>query len=315
MLSRTKLTIAGVAGVALVAATLTTAIGANRDNNGERRHGRGAPGELWQKAAELQKTLTAEQKAQLLAAPNPAMHGMRGNHPDGPPMMGKRGHDPMAALNLSDDQKSAIDAIRESYKTKFESLGERRRSGAITDEQFRTQAEALHTSMKNEVDAKLTSDQKATLEKMHLDGPHGGPGMRGDRPDGPPPGIRDRGSAPDGDAMAAALGLSAEQKTAVQALFEKHHTEIQALMEKFRSDKTDPQSMHSQMETLRQQHLAALDQILDDRQMEIVKIHDALMHKGGHRGGCHGGKPEGAPQGRTQQNAPNSSGSSGSTLK
>jgi hypothetical protein len=194
---------------------------------------------------------------------------------------------------LTAEQKTRVQAIQASYKAKFDALMTSRNNGTITEEQFHEQARPLHESMKKEIDAVLTAEQKTQLEQMRPQGdgrrgdgdrgPRGPEGM-GDRPFGPrTPADAEAHERAERDAMATALGLSDAQKSAVERLFTTHRTEAEALMQKLRADGADREAARTQMEVLREKHLAALARILTPTQMEIVKIHDAIgRHRGGH---------------------------------
>ena len=334
MKRNTRLAIWGLSGIAVTTALLIPAIGADRGDStgkgtgtavrgagdkGER--GRG-PGSLWQKAAELQKTLSAEEKARLLSRADAPYGGGPGDRPDGPPREGMRGMGPkgmgpkgMGPLEkiLTAEQKTRVEAIQSTYKAKFEALASSRGNGTITEEQFREQARPLHEAMKREIDAVLTAGQKAQLDTMRTEGRggrgHGGPGGEkgmGDKPFGPrTPADAAAHETAEREAMATALGLSDAQKSSVEKLFAAHRTEAGALMEKLKADGVDREAARTQMQALREKHMAALAAVLNATQMEIVKIHDAIGHHRGGHGHRHGGPDDrGANPGTTSPGNP-----------
>lgn len=127
----------------------------------------------------------------------PAEKGPRGPRPPRMEMMGER----MAKqLGLSEDQKTQIKAINESYRPQFDAL---RDDASLTKEQRREKFQALQKERVAKVDAVLTPEQRTKAQEMrakqqermkHLrdgKGPRGhgpgGPGGPDDDEDGPPP--------------------------------------------------------------------------------------------------------------------------------
>ena len=94
-------------------------------------------------------------------------HGKRG--------MGGRGHEMLRGLDLSEVQKTQLRSIHEANKPSQEVREEMKllrmakKAGTITaDQQFRidtlkTQAKEKHQSVKTQIDAILTPDQKAQI--------------------------------------------------------------------------------------------------------------------------------------------------------
>lgn len=167
------------------------------------------------------------------------------------------------ALNLSDEQRAQLDALRaqveageitpeEAHDSAREIIGESgmmppggpgefgRQPGPggrvfaelnLTDEQ-RTQAEAireqahadikaLHEAARAETRALLTEEQQALFDELPPPGPPHGPGGRG-------PGHPPEGENPMLDRLTEELGLSAEQQAAIGTIMETTHTNIKA---------------------------------------------------------------------------------------
>ena len=140
------------------------------------------PGFLWQVAAELQATLTDEQKARLFerlkrageqrrAGPGAGGQGMRPGQgfggqggPGGPGGFGDRRGDAIGQLDLSDAQKEAIAAIRAEFKPQIEAILAQRET--LTRAEIKEQLDALHEEIKARVEDVLTDEQKAQLEEM-----------------------------------------------------------------------------------------------------------------------------------------------------
>jgi hypothetical protein len=304
-----KLTALGATALALTFFVVRPLIGADGKPNGH-GHDRPTASALWQKAADLQKKLSAEEKARLLN--NTEMRGPRGEGFGGKGGFRPEHADPLGAI-LTADQKSKVDAIRSSYKSRFEALEASRKSNSITDDAFRTQMKSLHESMRSEVESVLTVEQKAKMEEMRKSHEGMDRGMRGGRGEGMDRGMRgeDRPIGPPGrpgfdpaqerDAMATALGLTADQKSAIEKLMIAHRAEVEAAMKNSNGNREE---MRGTMEAMRTKHQAAFAAILNPTQLEIVKIHDALMR---HGAGCGPHmKGDRRPEGETSPQTPSS---------
>jgi Spy/CpxP family protein refolding chaperone len=66
---------------------------------------------------------------------------------------------------VTDEQRQAIREVLESFQPQFEALHERLRSGEITPEEFRAQAQELRETVHAEIDPLLTDEQRAALDK------------------------------------------------------------------------------------------------------------------------------------------------------
>ncbi|MEM8602020.1 MAG: hypothetical protein AAGF99_19045 [Bacteroidota bacterium] len=234
------------------------------------------PGMLWTIAAEVHSRLTPEQIERLeakLDERRAALEDRRaelGDRPRGP-RGGPGGPGGPGAfdrvltddLALSDAQTDAIAAIRAAYRAEFEAL----RESDLADEDRREQAQALVTAMKAEIDAVLTEAQVAALEAH-----------RAERE-----AERDERRAAEQAAMAAALALTDAQQADLDAL--------RAEMEAQRGTVDRKEA--------REAFQAALAEILDDTQEEIVTVHAALrvhLLQGGPGG--RGPRGPGGPGGR-----------------
>ena len=72
------------------------------------------------------------------------------------------GNGPLAALNLTPDQKAKIDVLRADLHSKTETI---RSNAALTPEQKKEQIKALREANRTQVEAILTPDQLAQLQK------------------------------------------------------------------------------------------------------------------------------------------------------
>lgn len=264
------------------------------DRNRHRMH---EPGFLWALAAELHATLTDEQKQRLfdLAAQRDERFGERGCAGPGGfgPGFGRPGHGgpghggpggdqagPFDDL-LTDEQKAAIEEIRARYRPQIEALFTAFRNGEIEQDAFREQMQVLREAMKAEIDALLTDEQKAAIEQRRTE-------RQAERE-----AEREARRAQERAAMIEALGLSDGQVAALDALLEAQMAERDALFEQFLAETITCEALQTALAALKEAGDAALQDILDETQWEIKRIHDALAGRmrspGGQRGPGGGG--------------------------
>ena len=231
-----------------------------------------APGHLWTVAAELQQTLTDEQKTTLLetAAQRRAdlaedRQGRRFNR-DGQGRSGRRfqrqgkGGPGFSGDFLTPEQQAEMKALREANRAEMKALREARQNGSLTDENFREQAKALREANREAMQNLLTDEQKAELEQKREE--------RKARFEE----RKDAGAA----ARVDALGLTAGQEATLAELREEHRADAKALFEQVRSSDLDREAVRTEMQTLREAHKAALADVLTPEQIETMDIHNAL---------------------------------------
>lgn len=248
------------------------------------------PGALWRVAADLQETLTDEQKERLLSfngpfgGPNQGQgfrQGQRGGPHGGPgsPGMGSPGmggpgmrgqgmqQGPGAGALfdlLTDEQKAQIEELHTAFRAEVEPLHDALREGTLSREDFRTQVQALHEELKAAVEALLTDEQKAELERL-----------REERMQG-----REERQAEAKAVRDDVLGLDAATSSMFDAAIEAHRDEVQALRGEVRGNGAiDREALHDAISELRAAYVASLGDFLDAVQLEIVQIHGALAHK------------------------------------
>ena len=257
------------------------------------------PGHLWTVAAELQQTLTDEQKARLFenveqrrAEFAEGRQGRRFNR-DGQGQgrrsnrdgqgQGRRfqrqGENGWSFLNdfLTPEQQEAMKTLREANRAEMKTLVEARQNGSLTDEDFREQAKALREANREAMQNLLTDEQKATLEQKHEE-------------------MKARVEAHKDDATAArveALGLTADQEVALAEMRQAHRAEAKTLIERAHAGDLDRETVRTEMQTLREANKAALADVLTPEQIEITDIHNALRgsiaaRRSGRRGGSKG---------------------------
>jgi len=268
------------------------------------------PGFLWHVAAELQATLTDEQKERLFARlertgdqrrqgnqrgmQQQQRRGGPGGGQGGPGMGGQqdRRSNALEQLGLSDEQKDAIKAIRESYKPEIEAILDQR--GTLTRAEIKEQLDALHEQIKAEVEGVLTDEQKAQLEELKAE-------AEARRAEREAQMQANREAAR--EVMIEVLGLTDDQVSALEELRDSAEAERDAIKALIESG-ADRETVKAQVEAQRETHQAAMISIYDDTQYEIVRIHKAISmrfkaNKGQRgQGGRSGGRGQGGRPGQ-----------------
>lgn len=279
------------------AATLSASFSRHGDGDHDDDH---EPGFLWRVAAELQATLSEEQKQRIFErlerSGSQDGRGGPGNRMQQRPVRrgGQQGPgadqddsrgNPLAQLNLSDEQKEAIKAIRESYKPQIEVILAQR--DALSRTEIKEQLDELHEQIKAEVEGVLTDEQKAQLEEMKA----AAEARRAER-EAQMQANREAAKA----VMIEVLGLTNDQITALEELRESAEAEREAIKALIESG-ADRETVKAQAEAQREAHQAAMISVFTDTQYEIVRIHEAISmrfkaKKGqGGRSGGPGGRP------------------------
>ena len=158
------------------------------------------PGALWTAAAEMHATLTPEQIDSLetrlrtmaerianrrgngpgngpgfgrgMGGPGMGGPGMSGPGMGGPGMsgngMGPGG--PGAGLDLTDEQRDDLRAIRDAYREQFADLLATYEDGTVSESEAATAYVELAAAMRDEVHAVLTEEQRAQIEERRAEG-------------------------------------------------------------------------------------------------------------------------------------------------
>ncbi|MEM1094762.1 MAG: Spy/CpxP family protein refolding chaperone [Bacteroidota bacterium] len=263
---------------------LSDAVAARQDDQRE-------PGFLWYVAADLQERLSDSQKADLFAkaearreARRERMEAFRENRGDGERARRNRrgarqgGGDALerlrenAPITLTDEQKEAMQAVREQYAPQLKALREQVQAETLTREEAREQGKALREAMQAEIQAILTDEQKAALEAAREERQ----AKRAERKDQ----RADRREATR-NAMIDALALTDEQQAAIAALRDEQKTERTATREQFRAarengETIDRAALREQAREARTDHRTAMADIFTDDQQEIIQIHRIL---------------------------------------
>lgn len=244
------------------------------------------PGFLWYVAADLQATLTDEQKAKLFdriaQADARQRRGGGGQNGQGGFRPGGHGGGVLSQVDLTEDQEAAITAIRESYKLAIEAVLAQR--DTLTREEIKEQLVAIRDQAQVEVEAVLTADQLQQIADLKA----AAEAARAERE-----AQREANRAAADLVKIEVLGLTDQQIAdldALKASAEAERDAIRQLADSGASDE-DIQAAIEAAHTARQDALAA---IVDDTQLEIIMIHGALasrMQKRRAGRGGHGGRP------------------------
>jgi hypothetical protein len=252
------------------------------------RHGRGGkhrePGFLWKIAGELAVTLTDEEKARLFEKmdekdiPLFGDNKKRGAKSKG----GKKGKNDFGGIVrvLTDGQKVTFKAIMAAYEEKFKAIHSQIDDGSLTKEDAGVEMKALRETMKAEIDALLTDEQKTQLEQNKAD-------RKADRE-----AYHDSSKA----VMVDVLVLSADQVSLFDTINSEARDAAKALFEQAKNGDLDRESLRAALKNLFTEENDKLEALFTDGQLEIIKIHKALelrmkKHRSqkGKKGGLRGG--------------------------
>lgn len=236
------------------------------------------PGFLWDVAANLAADLSAEQRAELIAgaaaarsARQPALR-QRGEQARAERRQGAaRSRTPGVPLimrgvsSLTDEQRTELRAIAARHAPAMRELAEARRQEGADRDALRERAAALRTSMRAEMEAVLTTEQRARLAERTATG-------------------RQRGTtdarAQHQGARDAALNLTEEQRAQLQ------QRRGQAQQERRAERVSGEQARGERRQAMRQRGgESQRDAVLTEHQREVVQIHRALMRAMGPAGG------------------------------
>ena len=247
------------------------------------RHGRGGerdrePGFLWKLAAELQQTLTEEEKNNIYARLEEVKEKGKDRGKDADKDRGKK--DGGGALRviysvLTDDQKPQFDAIMEEFRTGMDAIFASIKAGEMTREEAKAKIESMEETMKSAIDALLTDDQKAQLEQMREDHKAEKKAYM--------EAVR--------QAKIEALGLTDDQIAAIEATRAETKAAMEALKAQVESEDLTKEEAREAAKAIFEANKTAMDAIFTATQIEIIKIHKYLEMRWRHnkeRGGKDG---------------------------
>ena len=248
------------------------------------RHGRGGerdrePGFLWKLAAELQQTLTEEEKNNIFARLEEVKEKGKDRGKDAGKDRGKKDGGALRVIYsvLTDDQKPQFDAIMEEFRSGMDAIFASIKAGEMTREEAKAEIESMEETMKSAIDALLTDDQKAQLEQMRAD--------RNAEKKAYMVSVR--------QAKIDALGLTDDQITAIEAARAETKAAMEALKAQVESEDQTKEEAREAAKAIFEANKTAMDAIFTATQIEIIKIHKYLEMRWRHnkeRGGKGGEK-------------------------
>lgn len=282
-------TVAATSGVSTLADNLQlTANQTEKVNEIIAKRGENEPGTLWYLAAELQETMTTEQKTALFEKIETARENRTANRGDGDGdgvqrrrgLRGNRarGGESRAFGNidgLTDEQQEALQTLREAQREKIQALREQRKEGELDSEAFKTALQTVREEAEAELATILTDEQLAALEEARADREGKTKGRRGDAE-----GRQERfGEVREAAAAARqeALGLTDAQREQIEALRETQKEAGATLRESIR-ESGDMEAAREQLAAFRQESAEAMKEILTAEQQEIITIQKALAY-------------------------------------
>ena len=246
------------------------------------RHGRGGerdrePGFLWKLAAELQQTLTEEEKNNIFARLEEVKEKGKDRGKDAGKDRGKKDGGALRVIYsvLTDDQKPQFDAIMEAFRTGMDAIFASIKAGEMTREEAKAEIESMEETMKSAIDALLTDDQKAQLEQMRED--------RKAEKKAYMEAVR--------QAKIEALGLTDDQIAAIEAARAETKAAMEALKAQVESEDLTKEEAREAAKAIFEANKTAMDAIFTATQIEIIKIHKYLEMRWRHnkdRGGKDG---------------------------
>mgnify|MGYP001440245596 CR=1 FL=1 len=248
------------------------------------RHGRGGerdrePGFLWKLAAELQQTLTEEEKNNIFARLEEVKEKGKDRGKDAGKDRGKKDGGALRVIYsvLADDQKPQFDAIMKEFRTGMDAIFSSIKAGEMTREEAKAEIESMEETMKSAIDALLTDDQKTQLEQMRAD--------RKAEKKTYMEAVR--------QARIEALGLTDDQIAAIEAARAETKAAMEALKAQVESEDLTKEEAREAAKAIFESNKTTMDAIFTATQIEIIKIHKYLEMRWRHnkeRGGKNGEK-------------------------
>ena len=260
------------------------------------KRGENEPGTLWYVAAELQSTLTDDQKTELFENMQEAREGTRaqGQRGRAARFRGQGEHFEDLFADLSDEQKAELKTLREAQREKMKALVEQRREGTLDETSMKEAAEQLRSEMEEQLAGILTDEQLAAFKEAQAERSEKMEARRemmkerfGDANSGERNGRRGRHAGRLDEntreaftaAKIDALGLTEEQQSSIEAFRAEQKEKAQALFEEIKENGGDRDAVREQVETLRDESKSQMEEILTQDQLETITIHRALAFK------------------------------------
>jgi len=262
----------------------------NALNDALNRHGKDGkhrrdPAFLWKVSAEMQGKFSNEEKERLFGwmddnnVPYLYGGGMDAKARRGPG--GDRGGMDLRAVFavLDEAQRESLKSIMDSYKSQMEEVMKKAKDGTIDREAAKAELEALEATMRAEIEALLTDEQRQKLEDMQA-------GMKQKMEE-----MRQAAH----DAMVSALEMTPDQESGLETINNESAQAQKALMDKAKAEEMGKEDLHEAIKQLIIDRNSKIEALLSDKQIEIIKIYTALgmqysKHCGDKRGDKRGDK-------------------------
>ena len=243
----------------------------NALNDALNRHGKDGkhrrdPAFLWKVAAEMQGKLSNEEKERLFGwmddnnVPYLYGGGMDAKARRGPG--GDRGGMDLRAVFavLDEAQRESLKSIMDSYKSQMEEVMKKAKDGTIDREAAKAELEALEATMRAEIEALLTDEQRQKLEDMQA-------GMKQKMEE-----MRQAAH----DAMVSALEMTPDQESGLETINNESAQAQKALMDKAKAEEMGKEDLHEAIKQLIIDRNSKIEALFSDKQIEIIKIYTAL---------------------------------------
>jgi hypothetical protein len=243
----------------------------NALNDALNRHGKDGkhrrdPAFLWKVSAEMQGKLSNEEKERLFGwmddnnVPYLYGGGMDAKARRGPG--GDRGGMDLRAVFavLDEAQRESLKSIMDSYKSQMEEVMKKAKDGTIDREAAKAELEALEATMRAEIEALLTDEQRQKLEDMQA-------GMKQKMEE-----MRQAAH----DAMVSALEMTPDQESGLETINNESAQAQKALMDKAKAEEMGKEDLHEAIKKLIIDRNSKIEALLSDKQIEIIKIYTAL---------------------------------------
>jgi len=243
----------------------------NALNDALNRHGKDGkhrrdPAFLWKVSAEMQGKLSNEEKERLFGwmddnnVPYLYGGGMDAKARRGPG--GDRGGMDLRAVFavLDEAQRESLKSIMDSYKSQMEEVMKKAKDGTIDREAAKAELEALEATMRAEIEALLTDEQRQKLEDMQADMKQKMEEMR----------------QAAHDAMVSALEMTPDQESGLETINNESGEAQRGLIEKARAEDMSREDLQDALKQLIADRNSKIEALFSDKQIEIIKIYTAL---------------------------------------
>ena len=243
----------------------------NALNDALNRHGKDGkhrrdPAFLWKVSAEMQDKLSNEEKERLFGwmddnnVPYLYGGGMDAKARRGPG--GDRGGMDLRAVFavLDEAQRESLKSIMDSYRGQMEEVMKKAKDGTIDREAAKAELEALEATMRAEIEALLTDEQRQKLEDMQA-------GMKQKMEE-----MRQAAH----DAMVSALEMTSDQESGLETINNESGEAQRGLIEKARAEDMSREDLQDALKQLIADRNSKIEALFSDKQIEIIKIYTAL---------------------------------------